>query len=589
MSGAERRFSYRDLKLNFKILLIYFIVLAVFIMFSFWLYNDYTLNISKDKAREYSEQVLSVQESSIENTISSLNNISRMVIANSSVQNFLKSVDKSYTVQSKEVFSQIMTYMDIYPVAKSITIYDRYHNKYGINNNKKNTFEGTDIFSQDWFGQVEELKGGFKLIANLYYYNEYPGESVISLVRVINDIETQRPIGVLVLDILERQFLGVQTKPYDNIPFLILDRDDHIIISNAERTEVPKEILDFKESRKICSVLEKSRDGEFVFSCVNMDKYGWKIVNTASLKSVEAESKTAKSTILIMSVFCSLIFIAASFIISRSITRPVQKLIKSMNKVKMGNLKKVDLDTGRDEIGILKDKYNEMLEEIDCLIKRGIQIEKDKRTYELNVLYEQIKPHFLYNTLDTIGYLVLAGDKERAYTAIENLGSYYHGSLSHGSTVVTVEEEIKIVTDYLELQKLRYGDIFDYKAEIEPGLEKRKVLKLILQPIVENSLYHGIRPGGMKGSIHITVYHVEEEMFLSVEDTGVGMEPEKVEELYTREKQGNSFGLCGTIERIRIYYAYEDCCEIKSTRGLGTNITFRLPLCLCRDDREEMK
>lgn len=589
MNGAERRFSYRDLKLNFKILLIYFIVLAVFIMFSFWLYNDYTLNITKDKVREYSEQVLTVQESSIENTISSLNNISRMIIANSSVQNFLKSVDKNYTVQSKEVFSQIMTYMDIYPVAKSITIYDRYHNKYGINNNKKNTLEGTDIFSQDWFHEVEKQKGGFKLIPNIYYYNEYPGESVISLVRIINDIETQRPIGVLVLDILERQFLGAQTKPYDNIPFLILDADNHIIISNTERTEVPGEILDFKESRKICSVLEKNGDGEYVFSGVNMDKYGWKIVNTASLKNVEAESKTAKSTILIMGVFCSVIFIAASFIISRSITRPVQKLIKSMNKVKRGSLKKVELDTGKDEIGILKDNYNEMIEEIDCLIKRGIQTEKDKRTYELNVLYEQIKPHFLYNTLDTIGYLVLSGDKERAYTAIENLGSYYHGSLSHGSTVVTVEEEIKIVIDYLGLQKLRYGDIFDYRAEIEPELRKKKVLKLILQPIVENSLYHGIRPGGIKGSIRISVYRMEEEMFLRVEDTGVGMEPEKVEGLYSRERQRNSFGLCGTMERIRIYYAYEDCCEIISTRGMGTRITFKLPLRLCREDQEEVK
>ncbi len=233
-----------------KILLIYFIVLAVFILFSFWLYNDYTWNISKNKAREYTEQVLSVQESSIENTINSLNNISRIIIANSSVQNFLKSVDESYTVQSKEVFSQIMTYMDIYPVAKSITIYDRYQNRYGINNNKKNTFEGTDIFSQEWFDEVEALKGGFKLIANLYYYNEYPGESVISLVRIINDIETQKPIGVLVLDILERQFLGGQTKPYDNIPFLILDADDHIIISSAERTELPGKSLIITEVKR---------------------------------------------------------------------------------------------------------------------------------------------------------------------------------------------------------------------------------------------------------------------------------------------------------------------------------------------------
>ena len=588
MRGAER-FSYRNLKLNMKILLIYFIVLAVFILFSFWLYNDYTWNISKNKAREYTEQVLSVQESSIENTINSLNNISRIIIANSSVQNFLKSVDESYTVQSKEVFSQIMTYMDIYPVAKSITIYDRYQNRYGINNNKKNTFEGTDIFSQEWFDEVEALKGGFKLIANLYYYNEYPGESVISLVRIINDIETQKPIGVLVLDILERQFLGGQTKPYDNIPFLILDADDHIIISSAERTELPREILAYNGSEEIHSVLELTRGGEYVYSGSNMEKYGWKIVNTASLQNVEAESKTAKSTILIMSVFCSLIFIAASFFISRSITHPVQKLIKSMNKVKMGSLKKVDLDTGKDEIGILKDKYNEMIEEIDSLIKRGIQTEKDKRTYELSVLYEQIKPHFLYNTLDTIGYLVLSGDKERAYTAIENLGSYYHGSLSHGSTVVTVEEEIKIVTDYLELQRLRYGDIFDYRTEIQPELRKKKVLKLILQPIVENSLYHGIRPGGMKGSIYIKVCRVDEEMHLIVEDTGVGMEPEKVEELYSGDKQEKSFGLCGTMERIRIYYSYDDCCEIKSIRGMGTVITFKLPLQLCGESQGDLK
>ena len=119
---------------------------------------------------------------------------------------------------------------------------------------------------------------------------------------------------------------------------------------------MPGEILDFKESRKICSVLEnKNGYWRICFFRCKYDKYGWKIVNTASLKNVEEREETAKSTILIMGVFCSVIFIAASFIISRSITRPVQKLIKSMNKVKRGSLKKVELDTGKDEIGVLKD------------------------------------------------------------------------------------------------------------------------------------------------------------------------------------------------------------------------------------------
>lgn len=298
----------------------------------------------------------------------------------------------------------------------------------------------------------------------------------------------------------------------------------------------------------------------------------------SSLKKIEDENRQANSSLFIMALLTSAIFVMASMIISRSITSPINKLIISINRVKRGELTKVNMHTGRDEIGILKESYNEMLTEIEKLIQKVVVTEQESRKYELNAVYEQIKPHFLYNTLDTIGYLILAEENEKAYTAIENLGSYYRASLSHGSQMVTVQEEIKIVTDYLDIQKLRYGEVFVYYTDIDGEIAHKNILKLILQPLAENALYHGIRPMGMEGHIIIRAKMEEECICLSVEDDGMGMDQKKIESILNRREKENHFGLRGTIERIRIFYGKRDCCKIESCKNNGTKISFYLPV-----------
>lgn len=570
---------FLDLKLNRKICAIYFVVLASFLCFFAGYYNFKVMENSTQKIKQYSRQMADVSKNSMEGTLTNLNNISKMLIANTSVQTFLKSAQNQNMAWSKDIMTQIISYMDIYSVVRSITIYDKYENQYGILNSRNDKKSGEDIFRQPWFQEVREAKGKARIKSNLYYYEDYPEENVISLIRIINDLDTQKPIGVLVMDVLESQFMGYTSGSgiESDIEILVLDDQNQVVISNAEIEKVPDEILD-NQSEDIMTLTKKIEDEKFVFSSCYLEDYQWRVVSMSSLKKIEDENRQANSSLFIMALLTSAIFVMASMIISRSITSPINKLIISINRVKRGELTKVNMHTGRDEIGILKESYNEMLTEIEKLIQKVVVTEQESRKYELNAVYEQIKPHFLYNTLDTIGYLILAEENEKAYTAIENLGSYYRASLSHGSQMVTVQEEIKIVTDYLDIQKLRYGEVFVYCTDIDGEIAHKNILKLILQPLAENALYHGIRPMGMEGHIIIRAKMEEGCICLSVEDDGMGMDQEKIESILNRREKENHFGLRGTIERIRIFYGKRDCCRIESSKNSGTKISFYLPV-----------
>lgn len=571
-----------DLKLNYKISLIYFIVLIFFISFSCLIYYKVVVEGSAQRVKEYSKQVLTIQESSVKDKVNNMNSISRMIMANTSIQFFLSNAKREYTVQSKEVFEQILNYLNIYPVARTITIYDKYHNEYGGGKSKEEKF-GDNIFEQPWFAEVLNLKGGFLLKVNIHRNDEFPEENVISLIRVINDVQTQKPIGVLVLDILESELLGYQTNlnQYKGAQILIIDENNQEIYANVECNLLSEKLFQNGETDgEFYFSMQKIEGNDYVLASKKIDDWGWKIISVNPLAYAGDESFEIKNMLLITLFFNTAIFLIASFFISRSITNPIHKLVQAMNKVKKGSFKKVNINMGNDEIGVLKDNYNNMIDEIQMLIQRVVNTEMQRKQYELNALYEQIKPHFLYNTLDSIGYLVLSGDNENAYSAIETLGSYYRTSLSSGEQSVTIEQEINIVIDYLELQKLRYGDIFEFSYNIQPELKEIKTLKLILQPMVENALYHGIRPTGSKETITINIQGDGEKIRFEICNTGKGMTAETVKQILSSTENNKNFGLKGTIERIQIYYNCDNCFEIESEETVGTTIVFKVPYLL---------
>jgi two-component system sensor histidine kinase YesM len=244
---------------------------------------------------------------------------------------------------------------------------------------------------------------------------------------------------------------------------------------------------------------------------------------------------------------------------------------------KTGGLQKASLSLPNDEIGHLKNRYNMMLDEIDGLFKELIAKEKKIRSAQLSALQEQIKPHFLYNTLDTLAFMANEAKADEVYIAIQTLASFFTNFLSDGSIEIPLRTEIQIVKDYLKLQKYRYGDIFDDEYECDETLLDIKVPRLILQPLIENALYHGVRLKCEKCKIKISVYKEDSTLHIIVYDSGIGMSEEKIASIMNSDEY-DSFGFKGTIERIRYFCDKEDVYEIRSQVGLFTEIDLKIPI-----------
>ena len=276
------------------------------------------------------------------------------------------------------------------------------------------------------------------------------------------------------------------------------------------------------------------------------------------------------------------LFVLGRFV-SAQITKPINRLAKAMN---MGETEKeLVIITDRmpdNEIGLLKDSYNSMVIRIRDLIQELITKEQTIQRAEMRVLQEQIKPHFLYNSIGMISSLALRNGAGDVSSALETLGRFYRNFLSKGDKEIPLEREVLIVRDYLALQKLRYGEVIRDEYDIKNECLKCIVPKLILQPLVENSIYHGIRLKGEEGIIRISATIEDDNLLhLVVYDTGVGMSRETAEKIMSGDKKVSaneeSFGLWGTIERLRYYYNRDNVVKIESEEGEYTRVEFIVP------------
>ena len=241
------------------------------------------------------------------------------------------------------------------------------------------------------------------------------------------------------------------------------------------------------------------------------------------------------------------------------------------NRVRIGN---------NDEIGELASYYNVMIQKIEELIENSIEEQEVKRKAELAVMIGQIKPHFLYNALETARSLCLYGDKEKISQMLQALAQYYRDSISKGNDVIPLKTEIDIAKNYLLIQKIRYEDMIEYSFDVAEDTNDFMIPKLILQPLIENSIYHGIRDSGVGGMITVKAWKNDSHVFIIIEDNGIGMEQSLVNEIMDdkTDKELKSIGMRGTIRRLRIYYNCKDIIEVNSEMFEGTQIILKLPL-----------
>ncbi|MBR3277508.1 MAG: sensor histidine kinase [Lachnospiraceae bacterium] len=266
--------------------------------------------------------------------------------------------------------------------------------------------------------------------------------------------------------------------------------------------------------------------------------------------------------------------------LSKSITDPIVAMNSRVEQIGGGDLSPhTPVETDDASLALLSTGIEDMAARLNKQIELNRQEQIKLRDIELSLIQAQINPHFLYNTLDAIVWLIEIGKNDQAEQMVTSLSSYFRSFLSDGRDIVTVAEEKQHIKSYLEIQQVRYRDIMEYEINIDPSIEDTKIPKMTLQPLVENAIYHGLKPKRGKGKIIVTGTREDGKIILKVSDTGLGMSDGELESLKTRvlNEDTTSFGLTSAYKRLKLLYGDECTFDIRSVPQEGTSISIEMP------------
>ena len=300
-----------------------------------------------------------------------------------------------------------------------------------------------------------------------------------------------------------------------------------------------------------------------------------------AVQQVVTRQAGVEIALIILAAALAIVFLLRySIRLSRSITAPLEELCRRAERVDAGDLTVQEpVPSEIREIRTLSEGMEQMIGRMDDQMGEIRRRQESLRRTELALLQAQINPHFLYNTMDTIIWLIEADKQQEAVEMVANLSSFFRHSLSKGEDVITLAEEERHVRSYLQIQHARYQDIMEYILDIDPGLHDAMLPKLTLQPLVENALYHGIKLKRAKGTIRITATLADGCVLLRVEDNGVGITPQRLAQLRdAMERQERvGFGLSAVNQRLRLQFGPEYGLRLDSEEGQGTTVTARIP------------
>ncbi|MGI6000210.1 MAG: histidine kinase, partial [Candidatus Merdisoma sp.] len=453
-----------------------------------------------------------------------------------------------------------------------------------INDGRAELNPYTDIAELEWYQKALAAEGQ-AVISTSHVQNAIAGKYdwVVTLSRSITNKASPGVQGVFfvdlnynsISDLCERISLGDRGYIY------ILDENGGIVyhpqqqlIYSGMKDELISEVMDTDASSFL------TEDGR-LYTVSRSEATGWIVVGVSYVSELMAGADEARVTYLLVAMVLLAVAMLLAFVLSDKITKPIKSLELSMKEVEKGNFSHVALEVRENnEIGRLSRNFNTMTREIQNLMEQSEKEQQAKRKYELKVLQSQINPHFLYNTLDSIIWMAEWGKNQEVVKMTSSLARLLRRSISNEQEVVTIEEEIDYTEAYLTIQKMRYQDKLEYEIEVDPDIRKEETVKLVLQPVVENAIYHGIKYKEGKGLIQIRGFREEGSIILRVQDDGRGMDQDTLEHIFekhVRDTKSNGVGLQNVHERIRLYYGTAYGLSFESEPGKGTTVRIRIP------------
>lgn len=555
-----------------------------------WMSYHLSTDAVKKNSRDYTYQLMGQVSSNIDSYINYMDNISRMVLSNYDIkeyllkQVYLGAIGKEDLKQ--KISFQLNTVLNTRKDISSILIFGTngqiipYNEKIKLN-------PQVDPTEQSWYKKAIEAKGKVVIssshVQNMIL-NDY--NSVISLSRELSSDVGDEKLGVLLVDLNYSVINDICNKiKLGNKGYVfIVDANGNIVyhpeqqmINNNQKMELISQVMRTPGSSFVTSEGTNSR----MYTIKTSQSTGWKIVGVTYVDELVSNKNELQMYTFFGGIAFLIIAVLLSIILSLRISRPIKHLESSMKEVEKGNFDiQVDIQSSN-EIGHLSNRFNRMTTEIKELVIQNMKEQELKRKSELQVLQAQVNPHFLYNTLDSIIWMAETGKSKEVILMTASLAKLFRLSISKGQEFISIFNEIEHIKNYLTIQKMRYKSKLDFEINVDKSILPCKVIKIILQPLVENAIYHGIRNNAGKGHIQITGIRKENRILLQVIDNGIGMSPEEIHNIYQKDRtsvQGSGIGVQNVNQRIKLHFGEPYGLHFESELGKGTTVNIWLPV-----------
>ena len=431
----------------------------------------------------------------------------------------------------------------------------------------------------------------FRIPHSSVEYADSPGYTdVVSVGKAIVRPLTRDVLGVIIVDLDSAAIVELcgNVRMGESGYFTVVTQDG--LFSYPPRGDTVFSGLDAASRQAILSGQEgyfvrRIQGQEELFVYNTLKGAGWKVIGRVKLRELMGGAYNIRNLTGVVVVLCLLFTVVLYFFISDALTHPLRDLKESMSLAESGNLDVRAETRNTDEIADLCHGFNGMIVKIKELMESNIREQEELKKSELKALQAQINPHFLYNTLDAIVWMTEANNREEVVRMTKTLSTFFRIVLSKGEEWIRVEDEVEHIRAYLTIQKMRYRDILEYDIEVDPALSPHKVLKLTLQPLVENAIYHGIKNRRAGGTIHIRgTKESGDSMRFEVRDNGIGMGAERLaivrkglDDDLTAPPHSGGYGLKNVNQRIKLYYGMKWGVSIESGEGVGTLVSIVLP------------
>lgn len=555
------RYHWRNIRLPQKLLLVYMPLILLPVLFGiYYLTQSYT-NTSKVRTAEYTTDLLNLMGQKIDERLMSYEKLSRSIMTDPEILE-LVSQEASTTYGKFQIQNKINKKINMIWLGADQNVYIRsilIETPRNIYSYGKGSINNYNISDPTYFNQVASMKGGALWFAPESYSDGFNDINAFRLGRSIRNSQLKE-LGTLsvIIDARAISDLFSQTS-LQNVSLKLLDEQERVLLDNAVIIPVEeKQILTYSQERM---------------------HTGWLLSAELPLGQLYKPIYRTAKMAMIMIVICILLGLVVTQLLAMDLVIPIRKLIRNMKQGIRGvRPDRLHRFGGAIEIVEMNDTFISVMYEIEQLISEIGKQESKKKAAEIRVLQNQLSPHFLYNTLNSIRWMAIIQNQDNIKEMVDSLNHLLTYGLRGKNNTVTLGMDLEMLDNYVKIQRVRYQH-FDLIKDIPIALEKAEIPKFLLQPVIENALIHGLSLADRPGKITISASILNNDLVLTVTDNGIGMDDEKVNEI--RKLLSNSeqhFGFHSVNERLQLHYGSSYGLEIASQLGEGTCVTIKLPM-----------